>query len=201
MKKIVLLCLTIILISYNYLFGFSAGFMGSGAAKNAGGGAPTCSETPAVSNTSIADYDSMGSTGGEAYRGQSDWVPGSNQTICRVDFYIKGADASTDYAAVVYNLSGTAIGTEVDASDTSGLSADSWVSFTGLSAAVTTGGNYAIILQHYPNQEAYSAGSQMYHSAAGDGGVTGTHSTWWGDDQSEKDVYAGDISIKIYYLE
>ena len=36
MKKIVLLCLTIILISYNYLFGFSAGFMGSGAAKNAG---------------------------------------------------------------------------------------------------------------------------------------------------------------------
>ena len=38
MKKIVLLCLTIVLISYNYLFGFSAGFMGSGAAKNAGGG-------------------------------------------------------------------------------------------------------------------------------------------------------------------
>ena len=38
MKKIVLLCLTIVLISYNYSFGFSAGFMGSGAAKNAGGG-------------------------------------------------------------------------------------------------------------------------------------------------------------------
>jgi len=35
MKKIVLLCLTIVLISYNHSFGFSAGFMGSGAAKNA----------------------------------------------------------------------------------------------------------------------------------------------------------------------
>ena len=42
MKKIVLLCLTIVLISYNHSFGFSAGFMGSGAAKNApAGGLPS----------------------------------------------------------------------------------------------------------------------------------------------------------------
>ena len=55
MKKIVLLCLTIVLISYNYLFGFSAGFMGSGAAKNAGGVSCTTANDSVLVDDSVGD--------------------------------------------------------------------------------------------------------------------------------------------------
>lgn len=164
------------------------------------GGAPVCSSTPAVSLESTTDYDSVGDSVGNGYRGQANFVPASNGTICRIDFYIHAVDAETDWAAVVYNMTGNDLGAEVDASDTMALAGnDQWTSFTNLSAAVTTGGSYGLVMQHYPIS--YTSGATMYHSAAGDGGVVGNHWTWWGDDKSQHDTWTGDISIKIYYLE
>jgi hypothetical protein len=163
----------------------------------AGGGG--CSASPSVSHITTADYDSTGQSVGNGYRGQSNFVPAANGTICRVDISIKDADAATDWNVVIYNMSGNNLGTEV-AHATAKAVSSGWNQFD-LSAAVVTTGHYGIVLQHYPTATSYSAGSNLYHSGASDGGVSGAHNTWWADDKTQNDAFTGDIAIKIYYTE
>ena len=99
MKKIVLLCLTIILISYNYLFGFSAGFMGSGAARNTGG-ETACSASAFVEYTGTGDTIGVGLNSDQAYLGQNDFQVGSETDLCMSKYNV--ADVNGTVSSFVY---------------------------------------------------------------------------------------------------
>ena len=162
MKKIVLLCLTIILISYNYLFGFSAGFMGSGAAKNAGGAPVAC-----TAYTDLFSSDTI--TGGGWAEDSGDWtvaegvltinadavellLRSTNTTSSSDNFVLVELDSygtnSCLGAAVRCTVSGSCYGYYYCPSDNSGysarvsLSGASWDQIGVTNAVTFTSGDY-----------------------------------------------------------
>lgn len=102
----------------------------------------------------------------------SPWTPGSSYTVCTLQFYIKQAGTATgNISASVWSNSAGSPGSNLGSSGSIAANTisttSSWVSFTGLSVAVTSGTQYWYALIGTTSPGAGNGITAEYNNAAG----------------------------------
>ncbi len=106
-----------------------------------------------ASDTTYDGFYYIGVSTNEYMAGQIAYDPGSNKTICRVDFYftsVVGNISTKTFNSRIYTISGTTLGSLLGTSDNvsgSGIGGAGWVQFDfSTPVAITTGSDYAILV-------------------------------------------------------
>ena len=178
------------------------------AAKNAGGGAPTCGSTPYIDQPTVNDNWALASSDiGPAYAGQGDLDPGADKTICRVDFNIYSITddiSAINWVAEIYNMDGDNLGTAAtgdcvsDANIITGTGFHASAQFTGLACEVTNTNLYAIVLTR--QDHGYGDANINYAAKTTNDAISGNEFEWFIDKLYVTDREQ-EMGIKIYVLE
>ena len=150
MKKLILLLL--LLPSLLYAQDWQEAKMSLGVV---GGAIPAVGACTTIFDelTSQNDSSAFGNTAIRYYWGQGGYNPVANKTVCKVDVWFAAETGNADsrtFTLKIWTMSGGVDLNAVVAGGTSNtvagssITAPGWVSFTGLSAAIANGTNYAI---------------------------------------------------------